>query len=177
MHLLPLRCWLTLVKPAHWAYLLARCSPFGKVFGVSGGHGHITRGPPSAWLNGPRALRRLYGSALAADPQLADAEHCRSGTRLLGCRRAFQNFSQRVPLKTANAVATTLIQTEKYGTPLASALRVLSAEFRHERMMEAEARAARLPVLMTIPMMFFLVPPIFVILVAPAACSMIRTLH
>lgn len=92
-------------------------------------------------------------------------------------RTAFQNFSQRVPLKTANAVATTLIQTEKYGTPLASALRVLSAEFRHERMMDAEARAARLHVLMTIPMMFFLVPPIFVILVAPAACTMIRTLH
>ena len=41
----------------------------------------------------------------------------------------------------------------------------------------ALARAARLPVLMTIPMMFFLVPPIFVILVAPAACTMIRTLH
>ena len=77
-------------------------------------------------------------------------------------------------LDTANAVATTLIQTEKYGTPLASALRVLSVEFRHTRMMQAEAKAARLPVLMTIPMMVFLVPPIFVVLVAPAACSMME---
>lgn len=89
-------------------------------------------------------------------------------------RMAFQNFAARVPLDTANAVATTLIQTEKYGTPLASALRVLAAEFRHERMMQAEAKAARLPVLMTIPMMVFLVPPIFVVLIAPAACSMIE---
>ena len=89
-------------------------------------------------------------------------------------RTAFQNFAARVPLDTANAVATTLIQTEKYGTPLASALRVLSVEFRHTRMMQAEAKAARLPVLMTIPMMVFLVPPIFVVLVAPAACSMME---
>lgn len=72
------------------------------------------------------------------------------------------------------AVATTLIQTEKYGTPLASALRALSVEFRHTRMMQAEAKAVRLPVLMTIPMMVFLVPPIFVVLVAPAACSMME---
>ena len=51
----------------------------------------------------------------------------------------------RINLEAVRGVVTTLIQTEKYGTPLASALRVLSAEFRHERMMRAEEKAARLP--------------------------------
>ena len=119
-----------------------------------------------------RVSRELAGSF----PQMAD-EMSLLGIELnfMSDRRtAFQNFATRIPLPTANAVATTLIQTEKYGTPLASALRVLSAEFRHERMMQAEAKAARLPVLMTIPMMVFLIPPIFVILIAPAACQLIE---
>src|SRR3546814_8988676 len=54
-------------------------------------------------------------------------------------RQAFENLSYRVNLDSVKGVVTTMIQTEKYGTPLASALRVLSAEFRHERMMPAEA--------------------------------------
>src|SRR3546814_13942865 len=53
-------------------------------------------------------------------------------------------------------VVTTMIKTEKYGTPLASALRVLSAEFRNERMMRAEEKAARLPVIMTVPLILFI---------------------
>ncbi len=53
-------------------------------------------------------------------------------------RNAFENLAQRVDLEAVRGVVTTMIQTEKYGTPLASALRVLSAEFRHQRMMRAE---------------------------------------
>ena len=60
-------------------------------------------------------------------------------------RNAFENLAQRVDLEAVRGVVTTMIQTEKYGTPLASALRVLSAEFRNERMMRAEEKAARLP--------------------------------
>ena len=52
-------------------------------------------------------------------------------------RNAFENLAQRVDLEAVRGVVTTMIQTEKYGTPLASALRVLSAEFRHQRMMRA----------------------------------------
>ena len=68
-------------------------------------------------------------------------------------------------------VVTTMIQTEKYGTPLASALRVLSAEFRHERMMRAEEKAARLPAIMTVPLILFILPTLFVVILGPAACS------
>ena len=68
-------------------------------------------------------------------------------------------------------VVTTMIQTEKYGTPLASALRVLSAEFRNERMMRAEEKAARLPAIMTIPLILFILPVLFVVILGPAACS------
>src|SRR5690348_11739418 len=53
-------------------------------------------------------------------------------------RNAFENLANRVDLEAVRGVVTTMIQTEKYGTPLASALRVLSAEFRHQRMMRAE---------------------------------------
>jgi tight adherence protein C len=67
---------------------------------------------------------------------------------------------------------TTLIQTEKYGTPLASSLRVLSAEFRNERMMRAEEKAARLPAIMTVPLIVFIMPFLFVVLMGPAACQM-----
>ena len=60
---------------------------------------------------------------------------------------------------------------EKYGTPLASALRVLSAEFRNERMMRAEEKAARLPAIMTVPLILFILPVLFVVILGPAACS------
>ena len=68
-------------------------------------------------------------------------------------------------------VTTTMIQTERYGTPLASALRVLSAEFRNERMMRAEEKAARLPAIMTVPLILFILPTLFVVIIGPAACS------
>jgi tight adherence protein C len=86
-------------------------------------------------------------------------------------RTAFENLTARVPLDAIRAVVTTLIQTEKYGTPLASALRVLSAEFRHERMMRAEEKAARLPAIMTVPLILFILPVLFVVILGPAACS------
>jgi len=86
-------------------------------------------------------------------------------------RQAFENLAQRVDLEAIRGVVTTMIQTEKYGTPLASALRVLSAEFRNERMMRAEEKAARLPAIMTVPLILFILPTLFVVILGPAACS------
>jgi tight adherence protein C len=86
-------------------------------------------------------------------------------------RQAFENLSIRVALDAIKGVVTTMIQTEKYGTPLASALRVLSAEFRNERMMRAEEKAARLPAIMTVPLILFILPTLFVVILGPAACS------
>jgi tight adherence protein C len=86
-------------------------------------------------------------------------------------RNAFENLASRVDLEAVRGVVTTMIQTEKYGTPLASALRVLSAEFRNERMMRAEEKAARLPAIMTVPLILFILPTLFVVILGPAACS------
>lgn len=88
-------------------------------------------------------------------------------------RMAFQNLAMRIPLDSVKGVSTTMIQTEKYGTPLASALRVLSAEFRNERMMRAEEKAARLPAIMTVPLILFILPALFIIILGPAACSIL----
>lgn len=86
-------------------------------------------------------------------------------------RQAFENLATRVDLDAVRGVVTTMIQTEKYGTPLASALRVLSAEFRNERMMRAEEKAARLPAIMTVPLICFILPVLFIVILGPAACS------
>jgi tight adherence protein C len=86
-------------------------------------------------------------------------------------RQAFENLASRVDLEAVRGVVTTMIQTEKYGTPLASALRVLSAEFRNERMMRAEEKAARLPAIMTVPLILFILPTLFVVILGPASCS------
>jgi len=86
-------------------------------------------------------------------------------------RIAFENLAYRVNLDSVRGVVTTMIQTERYGTPLASALRVLSAEFRNERMMRAEEKAARLPAIMTVPLILFILPVLFIVILGPAACS------
>lgn len=91
--------------------------------------------------------------------------------------KALQNFADRVPLQGVIALTNTLIQTEKYGTPLAQALRVLSAEMREERMMAAEAKAAKLPATLTIPMIIFILPPLFVVLIGPAALKVMGLGH
>jgi len=86
-------------------------------------------------------------------------------------RMAFENLAYRVNLDAVRGVVTTMIQTERYGTPLASALRVLSAEFRNERMMRAEEKAARLPAIMTVPLILFILPVLFIVILGPAGCS------
>ncbi|SMC49096.1 type II secretion system F family protein [Novosphingobium sp. B1] len=91
-------------------------------------------------------------------------------------RQAFENLAYRVNLDSVKGVVTTMVQTERYGTPLASALRVLSAEFRNERMMRAEEKAARLPAIMTIPLILFILPVLFIVILGPAACSITDTL-
>ena len=82
---------------------------------------------------------------------------------------------RRVDLPSVRGVVNTLAQTEKYGTPLAHSLRVLALEFRDQRMMKAEEKASRLPATLTVPMILFILPTLFVILVGPAAIQVIQT--
>lgn len=90
-------------------------------------------------------------------------------------RDALQNLARRVSLPSVRGLVNTLVQTEKYGTPLAQALRVLAAEFRDTRMMKAEEKAARLPALLTVPMIAFILPPLFVVLIGPAVIQALQT--
>lgn len=90
--------------------------------------------------------------------------------------QALNNLAMRVPMPNMRALINTLLQTERYGTPLAQSLRVLSAEMRNERMMRAEEKAARLPAIMTVPMVIFILPPLFVVLIGPAALKTIDAL-
>jgi tight adherence protein C len=83
-------------------------------------------------------------------------------------RQALENLAERAPLPSVNAFCNTMIQAEKYGTPLARAFKVLSQEQRNERMMRAEEKAGRLPATMTVPMMIFILPALFIVLIGPA---------
>lgn len=91
-------------------------------------------------------------------------------------RKAMDNLNDRTDMDSIRAVVNTLRQAEKYGTPLAQSLRVLSAEFRNNRMMKAEEKAARLPVLLTLPMVVFILPPLFIVLIGPAILKLIDQL-
>jgi tight adherence protein C len=91
--------------------------------------------------------------------------------------KALQGLADRVPLPGVLALVNTLIQTEKYGTPLAQALRVLSSEMREERIMQAEEKAARLPAILTVPMILFILPPLFVVLIGPAIIQVMGSMH
>lgn len=119
------------------------------------------------------ALTRVAKELAGASPELAD-EFSLTAIELgflTERRQALFNLTQRVNLRAVKGVVATLIQTEKYGTPLAHSLRVLSAEFRNERMMRAEEKAARLPAIMTIPLILFILPTLFIVLLGPAACQ------
>ena len=84
-------------------------------------------------------------------------------------RQAFDNLAKRTDLEGVKAVCTALIQAERYGTPIGQALRVLSQEIRDMRMSEAEKKAAALPPKLTVPMILFFLPVLFVVILGPAA--------
>ena len=84
-------------------------------------------------------------------------------------RQAFENMSDRSGLPSFKALATTLLQAERYGTPIANGLRVLAQENRDTRMSLAEKKAAALPAQLTVPMIIFFLPVLFIVIVAPAA--------
>jgi tight adherence protein C len=88
-------------------------------------------------------------------------------------RQAFDNLNARTNSEGIRAVVNTLQQTAKFGTPLAHSLRVLATEMRTARMTRAEEKAARLPALLTVPMIVFILPTLFIVLLGPAAIGII----
>jgi tight adherence protein C len=84
-------------------------------------------------------------------------------------RRAYDNLARRVGLEGVKAVCLALQQSERYGTPLGTTMRVLAQENRDMRMSEAEKKAAGLPPKLTVPMILFFLPVLFVVILGPAA--------
>ncbi len=84
-------------------------------------------------------------------------------------REAFDHLAERTDIDGVKAVCTALVQAERYGTPLAQALRVLAQEIRDMRMGEAEKKAAALPPKLTVPMILFFLPVLFIVILGPAA--------
>lgn len=82
-------------------------------------------------------------------------------------RQAFENLGTRTGLPGVKAVSMALIQAERYGTPVGQALRVMAKENRDIRMADAEKKAAALPPKLTVPMIIFFLPVLFVIIIAP----------
>ncbi len=120
-----------------------------------------------------RVGRELAGAhpELAAELQTTAAELAFLPQR----RQALTKLVERTGVDQLASVVTTLIQAERFGTPIAQALRILSADFRARRMMAAEERAARLPVLLTLPMMVFILPVLFIVLLGPAVLKALDT--
>ena len=87
-------------------------------------------------------------------------------------RQAYENLARRNAHPGIRSVSTALVQSERYGTPLGSALRTMADENREMRMMEAEKKAAALPAKLTVPMIVFFLPVLFIVIMTPAVMRM-----
>jgi tight adherence protein C len=116
-----------------------------------------------------RVAREMQGSMpeLAAEFELTAIEL----TYLPDRQQALENMAERSDSPAVAALVNALRQTEKYGTPLANSLRILSQEFRQTRASKAEEKGARMPALMTVPLMVFILPTLVTVLIAPAIMS------
>ncbi|PHR93745.1 MAG: type II secretion system protein [Robiginitomaculum sp.] len=91
-------------------------------------------------------------------------------------RQAYENFGRRNDHAGIRSVSTALIQSERYGTPLGDALRTMANENRSMRIMSAEKKAAALPAKLTVPMIVFFLPVLFIVVLTPAAMRMAANL-
>jgi tight adherence protein C len=124
------------------------------------------------------ALDRVANELGAANPELGEELQLTSIELgfLPDRRQALINLNRRTNLPSVRGVVNTLLQTEKYGTPLSQSLRVLANEFRDQRMLKAEEKAARLPATLTVPMIVFILPTLFIVLIGPAIISVMDNL-
>ncbi|MBU8537357.1 type II secretion system F family protein [Falsiroseomonas tokyonensis] len=117
-----------------------------------------------------RVARELGPSNRAVAGEFALLAH---ELRVLPDRRmALERLSERAPIDTLQRLAGTLSQTFRFGTPLAQALRILAAECRQDRMLRLETKAARLPAMMVLPLILFIMPCLFIVLVGPAIITL-----
>ncbi len=122
------------------------------------------------------AFRKVGEEIGAQSPELAEEILLATAEMsfLTDRRKAYENLGNRTGLEGVKAVMTALIQAERYGTPIGTALRTLAQENRDMRMAEAEKKAAALPPKLTVPMIVFFLPVLFVVIMGPA---MIQIFH
>lgn len=127
-----------------------------------------------AGLGPQQALHRVARELNQSSPELSgEILQMVSEISMTNDRRtAYDKLSTRVPLPEIGVFTQTLDQSDKYGTPFAKAMRSLITEQRANRLIAIEEKAARLPVIMTLPLIFCIMPAVFVVLVGPAALSM-----
>ncbi len=125
------------------------------------------------------AIERVGEEIKHAHPQVAlEFELTINELHIIPDRRtALLNLGLRTGLEPLKRLSSTLVQTLQYGTPLGTALRVLSAELRAETMIRFEAKAAKLPVLLTVPMILFILPCLFLVVGGPALVQVLAMMH
>jgi tight adherence protein C len=124
------------------------------------------------------AIERVGHEIIRAHPAMSDELlNAAREMRVNADRRAaLMNLGERTGLASLRRLAVTLTQTMQYGTPLSQALRTLSAEMRQEALTRFETRAGRLPTLLTLPMIVFILPCVFLIVGGPAVVQVLRTM-
>lgn len=122
------------------------------------------------------AMERVATEIRVASPAIsAEFSLCNSEMRILPDRRqALMNMAGRTGLESLRRLAVTLAQSVRFGTPLVQALRTLSSEMRGEQLTRFEAKAARLPVLLTVPMILFILPVLLIVVAGPAVIEVMR---
>ena len=129
-----------------------------------------------AGLSIDAAFRRVSKEMQGSMPELATEFDMTAIelTYLPDRQQALENLAERSSSQAIAALVNALRQTEKYGTPLAGSLRILSQEFRQTRASKAEEKGARMPALMTVPLMVFILPTLITVLVAPAVLQVLE---
>jgi tight adherence protein C len=123
------------------------------------------------------AFQKVTEEMAESAPELAEEVGITAAElAFLGDRRlAFENMATRTGLRGFKSLSTTLVQAEKYGTPIAVGLRTISLENRDERMMAAEKKAASLPAKLTVPMIVFFLPVLFIVIIVPIVIKVSAT--
>jgi len=123
-------------------------------------------------------IDRIIGELARSQPALAaELALTSADLKILPSRdQALANLAERVDVPSVRSVVSTLSQTLRYGTPLAQAMRVVAAQMRTEALIDLEERANRLPAIMTVPMMLFIMPVIFLIVGGPAVLRLLDML-
>jgi tight adherence protein C len=124
------------------------------------------------------AISKVAQELEIGNPELSDELHVMNLEQRAGKQRtdALRNLALRTDLEEIRSLTTLMVQTDKFGTSMADALRVYSDSYRTQRYQRAEEAAAKLPVKMVIPLVFCIFPSLFLVILGPAAINIYRVL-